>query len=202
MFYKPDWENAQERMIAWWNREIIDRVAIQAISPKRQYCFQAKKDYSLIERWTNPEIIAEMYEDYFKRTYFGGEAYPYLGVTLGPSILGAFLGCELVFAEGTSWQKSFLKTIKDFKNMEFKPENKWYRLIHAITDLALERAENKFFVSIADLGSTAEVLAYMRGSDGLCYDLADYPDEVKAARNCIMDLCPVFMTSCIARSRR
>ena len=35
MYYKPDWEQAKERMLAWWDHEIIDRACVAVHAPKR-----------------------------------------------------------------------------------------------------------------------------------------------------------------------
>ena len=29
MLYKPDWEQARQRLVAWWEGEILDRAVIQ-----------------------------------------------------------------------------------------------------------------------------------------------------------------------------
>jgi hypothetical protein len=188
MDYKEDWDRASERINAWWNREIIDRIAIQVTAPKTDNVTHKDRNYSLVERWTNPNAIIERYENMFENTYFGGEAYPYLIVTLGPSIIGALLGCELVFDEGTSWQKHFMSNIEDFRKVKFNKNNKWYEIIKNITDAAVEHAQNRYFVSIADLGASGDILAYMLGSEQLCYDLIENPDSIKNAIDYIMNL--------------
>ena len=38
MLYKEDWQTAQERLQAWWDREIIDRACIQVTAPACRRC--------------------------------------------------------------------------------------------------------------------------------------------------------------------
>lgn len=191
MYYKEDWERAQQRYVAWWNNDILDRVALQVTAPKKDFIEKPVNQYTMLEKWTNPEIVLEMHERTFNKTFYGGESYPYIWVTLGPSIMGAYLGCELVFDETTqwtTWQKPCISGIHEFPQHKFTRNNKWYKIINEIIDLALEKGKDKYFVSVADIGASAEVLLHMLGAEKLCYDMIDLPNEVKSARDSIIDL--------------
>jgi len=53
MLYKEDWEQAKQRFLAWWNGEIIDRIALQVRAPRKSYRPRPlAPPLSLEARWT------------------------------------------------------------------------------------------------------------------------------------------------------
>ena len=103
MLFKDDWDKAGQRFGAWWSNDVLDRLAITVTAPMEGMKEPRTYNCSLLERWTNPDIVIIQHEESFERTFYGGEAYPYGWVTLGPTIISAYLGCELVFDEKTPW---------------------------------------------------------------------------------------------------
>ena len=195
MYFKEDWDKAKQRYNAWWNNDVLDRVAVAVTAPIEGFKEERRYNGSMVERWTNPEIVIGQHEQTFERTFYGGEAYPYVWVTLGPTIISAYLGCELVFDEKTpwtTWQKPCMKHINEFSSHSFSKDNPWYIILRQITELALERGKDRYFVSLADIGASAEVLLHMLGAEELCLAMVDEPDGVKSARDSIIALWKVL----------
>ena len=40
MYYKPDWDQAKERILAWWDGEIIDRAVVALAFAQRGHCLR------------------------------------------------------------------------------------------------------------------------------------------------------------------
>lgn len=185
--YKPDWHEARERIIAWWNGEIIDRVAIRVTAPAGQRR-QVTPPASLLGRWTDIDFLIENVEAHMEATYFGGETIPCASVNLGPSVMGAFLGCPLHHDDRTAWQTPIVHDPSDWDTVHFDPENEWWRSIKRITEALVEAGQGKYFVGITDLGDATDVMAYLRGPENLCIDLLDIPETVYGVRDRITDL--------------
>jgi hypothetical protein len=188
MLYKEDWEKASERIEAWWNCEVVDRVCLQVTAPKGKCKSEISKFHSLEERWTLPHVAAALNEENIKSTFWGGEAYPYFYVTLGPGIIGAYLGNNLIFDEGTTWQEPCISSIEDLMNLRFDSNNNWYKVVNNILDTALERGKDKYIVTLADIGGPSDTLANLLGPEKLCYELIDNPTGVKNARDRMLEL--------------
>jgi hypothetical protein len=183
MTYKEDWEDAQRRMTAWWEGEVLDRVCLQVTAPRegaRQRPIPEPPD--LLTRWTDADYLIEKARERFRTTFYGGEAFPCFVPNFGPDVFSAFLGAELVFAETTSWAET--PVIRDWASpppLRLDPENRWWRRMKGLIETAVERAEGAFVVAIPDTHAGGDALAALRGREALCLDLLDSPDAVRSA---------------------
>jgi hypothetical protein len=189
MLYKEDWEQSKERFLAWWNGEIVDRVALQVRAPRKNYRPRPLTPPSSLEaRWTDIEWNLERAEENFKATFFGGEAFPCFWCNLGPDIMAAFLGAELVFEETTTWVKPLIVDWDNAPPLQIDPNNRWWRLVQEMTKAAVERGKDKFFVGLTDIHAGGDLLAALRGRENFCTDLIDYPEKVREAMRQITPL--------------
>lgn len=94
MIYKDDWEEARQRMMAWWSGEVADRAVVQVTAPQKDAkVASAWNGWHLVHNLAHPERTFEEFEKHCQGTYFGGEALPNLFINLGPGIPAAYLGC-------------------------------------------------------------------------------------------------------------
>ncbi|MFP3902751.1 MAG: hypothetical protein ACLFWB_00785, partial [Armatimonadota bacterium] len=104
MLYKPDWKQAQERFLAWWNGLIIDRVAMSVKAPREKPVRDVpvpeppEDPYRL---HADPEYLVELWEAGFARTYFAAEAIPTRTLLVGY----AAMGTPVTFHERTIWSE-------------------------------------------------------------------------------------------------
>ncbi len=171
--YKEDWPQARERIEALWQGEIIDRVAIRVTAPSGRPRRHVEPPADVIGRWTDIDYIVENYEAHFEATYFGGESIPCATVNLGPSVIGAYLGCPLHHDNRTAWQDRIIDEPADWANVRFDPANKWWQLTKRITEALVE---------------ATDVISYMRDPENVCMDLLDIPETIYAVRDKITDL--------------
>ena len=102
---KPDYDKCVERVCAWFNAEIIDRV------PVRFHRHNAEYDHiignsghaSLRDRWMDAEFQASSFLGSVKGKTFLGETFPVYMPNLGPNFFAAIHGAELEFGETTTW---------------------------------------------------------------------------------------------------
>ena len=80
LIYKEDWQEAQERMEAWWQGEILDRAVIQVTAPRDGVVPPPGPDgvpeERLLEWFTDVEQVVPRLERRVQATYWGGEAFP------------------------------------------------------------------------------------------------------------------------------
>ncbi len=70
MLYKDDWEQAKERFLAWWEGEVVDRVALQVQAPRKGVKPQHRTaPPSLGARWTDIEWRLWQAEESFRTTF-------------------------------------------------------------------------------------------------------------------------------------
>jgi len=211
MYYKPDWEQAKQRMLAWWHHDAIDRccVAVHARRngsklpplPNLQYEMWldgmdviAEDDHAALERWwTDPDLNYERALRWFEGSYFGGEALPVTQVNWGAMAMAAMFGSPPVFSKTTVWYQPVIRDW-DAWQWEFDPDTNpiWQSLLSIVTRLR-EGAEGRYFVGKPELGNGADVLSLMRGMDTLAMDLYAYPEQVKRGVDYISDIWVALM---------
>jgi 5-methyltetrahydrofolate--homocysteine methyltransferase len=60
----------------------------------------------------------------------------------------------------------------------YDPANRWWQRVLNVTRTAVEDWGEQVLVAIADIGGNLDILASLRGSQKLLYDLTDHPEEV------------------------
>jgi hypothetical protein len=199
MYYKDDWPKAKERLLAFWNNEIIDRCCVAVFTPRRGSKLQpfpelqwgpwlgglekfSDDDIESIRKWwIDPEENYNRMIKWFENTCFAGEAVPATYVNWGAMAMAAFYGSEPVFKKETVW---YPPVIEDWKTWDWKFEPEydeyWNRTLE-ITKYLLDRSDGRYFVGTPEFGTAGDLLSLMRGMDKLSVDLLDCPSEVKRA---------------------
>ncbi|NLS78542.1 MAG: hypothetical protein GXY76_14915 [Chloroflexi bacterium] len=190
MLYKPDWEQARARMLAWWAGAESDRPIIQVTAPRREAPGRPGwSSWSLIHNLDHPERALEGYEAYCRDTFFGGEAFPNLWINLGPGVTAAYLGRVPRIAEETVWfEAAEAMSWERILSLRLDPDDKWWAITKRLTSLATERGHGQYFASVTDLNGVHNVLGSLRGTQRLAMDCLDDPDLVKRASAHLTDI--------------
>jgi hypothetical protein len=205
VYYKPDWEQAKTRLLAWWNHDIVDRCCIAVHAPRRGSDLPAFPDLQqgpwlggldeiddedaegIARWWTDPDLNRQRAITWFEHTFFGGEALPITYVNWGAMALAGMLGAPVDFQRSTVW---YGPVIHDWATWEWPtdPRNSttWQTLV-AIIDAMAEGAAGRYFVGKPELGNGADVLSLMRGMENLALDLYTEPAHVARGVEVISD---------------
>jgi hypothetical protein len=180
--YKDDWEQAQARLLAWWQCEVIDRACIQVYAPRAGVQPSPPPVPTSEEaRWTDIDYVVAAQGERMRCTYFGGEAFPLFNPDLGPDIFAAFLGAPLHFAPDTSWADPILTDWETRPPLRLDPANHWWQLQTGLVAAGKAAGQGKWLAGIPDTHSGGDALAALRGRQALCFDLIDRPEQVEAA---------------------
>ena len=184
MLYKEDWEEAQRRLLAWWDREVIDRPAIQVYAPREKPLPAPKPPETTVEQArTDPEVVVARNQYHFAHTWYGGEAFPHLFVNLGPGVASTYLGGNAVIDENTVWFPPSHDRIDDIPDLAFDRGNRWWRTTAAITRASVQAGRDRWLTSITDIGGIADLIANLIGTEKLLLALHENPEGVKRARD-------------------
>jgi hypothetical protein len=200
MKYIANWETVQQRHTAFWEREVIDRCCVSATVPAKEPIAGSSLNgpgdpeaEELIDYWTNPERILERHLYLFDQTHFGADALPRIWVNLGPGITAAYLGSSVHLSKETIWFEPFIKDWQHDSYL-FDPRSIWWERTKAITAALTRESGGDFLVSITDLSGAADIMCHLRGTEQLCIDLIEQPEEIKNVRDYIMQV----LSSCYA----
>ena len=188
MELKEDWEQAKQRMEAWWVGEVLDRPCLQVTAPKPGWQERLRRaaerpaDISLERWWTDVELILERERCRLEGTFFGGEAFPLFNPNLGPDIFAAFLGSPLRFVDTTTnWADPAFASWEEAPTFRLDRSNRWWQLMQALLRAASEAGEGRWITGVPDTHAGADALSALRGTDLLCLDFYDRPEQVRQA---------------------
>ena len=179
---KPDYEEAQKMIDAFWDNEDAGRPIVHMTYPKPgAQPFPSKEYPSLEERWLDVEYRTEQLAHDIENTVFVAEAMPAIHPNLGPELFSSWAGCPYVYGEETTWSEPCVhdwetdgdKAVVDMSHPLFKK-------LEEFTGLLLERGKGSFIVGLTDFHPGGDHLAALRDPQTLATDLLEYPEFVKA----------------------
>jgi hypothetical protein len=177
---KPDFDQAVERIYAWYEQQMIDRPPVRFTRHNEEY--EAADDVwldswrGLKDKWFDETYQIERFMLQVRGKRYLGETFPVYWPNLGPSIFAAYYGCPLEFGEVTSWTTPILDDYS--KAVTLDRQNEYLLKIESLTRAALEMAPGRFIVGYTDMHAGLDWVAALRGTERLCLDLIDNPDPI------------------------
>jgi hypothetical protein len=179
----PQFEEAMQRVDAWYHCEILDRPPIRFMA--HNAFLDTGVDYAKLSseerraRWFDVEYQVDLFEQSIEGRTFHGETFPVFWPNLGPNVYAAFYGTELEFGEVTSWSKPIVCDWDDMGSLKLDTNNIYFKKIEELTRHALDRCRGKYLVGYTDLHPGIDCAAAWRGMGQLCMDMVDCPEQVK-----------------------
>ncbi len=180
---KPDFNQAMQRIYAWYEQELIDRPPVRFTRHNAE--FEAADNVwkpqwrDLRDKWFDEEYQLEKFMTQVRGKHYNGETFPVFFPNLGPAVSAAFYGCPLEFADVTSWSLPILNG--DASDAYTRPlvldwNNVYMQKLESLMQCALQICEGKFLVGYSDLHGGMDILAALRGTNQLLLDLVDAPE--------------------------
>jgi len=182
-FDNDRWAKIKDDARRWWagdpGRPLI-QVRLKGKPPERPEPALPGHEFASFYPMDVPgEEIVDRWDYDLGRTMFLGDAFPHVCPNLGPGVIAAFLGAELVNGSDTVWfhPKEDLP-IADL-DFQFDPDNAWYLRCRDLILAAVDRWGGSVQCGLTDLGGNLDILSVFRPSEKLIYDLYDSPEHVK-----------------------
>jgi hypothetical protein len=180
---KPDFHAAQQRWLAFWAHELLDRPCCVMRAPKQgaptapapPYMAGAREDFGPVIE----QILA-----WARSVYWGGDAIPCYSPSFGPDQMAAWLGAELHFPAqsfGTNWVVPSIDDWQEALPITLDPNNYWWRRMLDFCAALAQAFAGKMLVAHVDLHSNLDALAALRGPQRLCLDLIEQPEIIDRA---------------------
>lgn len=178
---KPDYDVCVNRIEAWFQGEILDRVPIRFHRHNAEYDNSHSSNHATIrERWFDAEYVVDDYLRSIEGMRFNAETFPVFMPNLGPNVYAAFHGGDMTFEETTSWYHEIIHNYDtDLSKIKFSKDNVFYKKLLEITDVALKKHDNRFIVGYTDLHPGLDCALAWRGTNDLCMDLMLDPDNAQ-----------------------
>ena len=195
MEYKDDITEAKERMVAWWDHEIIDRPVLSYYYPKRRgklgtFLDTVGEDWTLANDYDDIDNALDGFEKRAKESYFGGESIPFYFTNYGPGIMAAVFGVIPEFKSNTVWFSLPVKPediIEHLESIKLNQNNVWYSRLLRITETAAKRAGENYLISVTDIGGVLDILSSFLGPTNIILTMKRNPDIIDTCRAIISE---------------
>ncbi|MDF2684842.1 MAG: hypothetical protein K0S55_23 [Clostridia bacterium] len=182
-------EESKARYKRFWNREDTDRCVLYIVAPKevKNAQFNYMQPKNLYDKWTNKELIHNNMLYWAEHTQYVGDGFESLFVNTGPGCLAACISDTFELADDTVWFDT-VQYILDWDkcpDLKLNRESEMFKLVKSITEYSLSHSDKRYYTSISDIGGNFDVLASLRGTSNLLYDMFDYPEKIKKASEVI-----------------
>ena len=179
---KPDFEKAMERIYAWYENEIIDRAPVRFAShneQNEQLVEDGKGHKTLEDRWFDAEYQVDLHIAEVKGKQHLAETFPVFFPNLGPEVYSAFYGGEMDYQEITSYYKPLIKEWDDLSILKLDYNNRFWKKLEELTDLAIEKCNGISLVGYTDLHPGLDCAAAWRDPEQFCVDLLLDPEKAQ-----------------------
>jgi len=202
-FTPEDWDRIERDYGAWWAGE-LDRPLVLLTGTEPDADLPELSGFLASHPDLSPEEICERRHAHLCATRFYGDAFPTWFINFGAGALAAFLGSKVNPDGHTVWFEPPEDLAMRDIDPAFDREGYWWRRVVDITRAAVERWDGLVAVSHTDIGGTLDVIASLRSTEGLLFDLADVPEEVERVlwkvsdfwRQCYDELTPIIAARC------
>lgn len=100
----------------------------------------------------------------------------------------AMLGCTVRIAPGSIWAEEMCLSWDELETLQVNESNPWLQKFLAFTEMLAERSAGRFPVGLPILRGVSDMLAALRGSSQVIYDLYDHPAEVHRLIDKLVDI--------------
>jgi len=178
----PDlgWETTAENWTAWWAGELERAlVVLECVEPADvvtpHYASTFLGNYAL--EIPTDELL-DLFVPRLQATHYLGDAYPRFWPNFGPGIVAAFAGASLHAVPDTTWFTPGESGELSQLHVSLRVDDPWWQRAKTVTQSAVERWGDQLSIGFTDLGGNLDILAHLRGTQQLLFDLVDRPQEV------------------------
>lgn len=190
-FADVDWPRLEQDWGAWWAGDLTRPIVVLETREPREGVDWEKFDAFLSQFPEDTPIDRVLDHSQFvmDATHYYADAYPRWDCNFGAGSVAGFLGASWEHSHEyrTTWFHG--APTRSLAEVVINPDPTnacWGRTLEA-TKGALDRWAPQGAIGYADLGGNLDILASLRGTQALLYDLHDVPDEVERLSGLITD---------------
>lgn len=161
----------------FWERKNTDRPILN-IAYNKPGAKPYRAPETVTEQWLDPEYNYTAFKKRTENQEFLAEGIPGYFTNLGPGCLAACIGGGYKLAKQTVWfdKPQYITDWEDAPEIAFDEQSEmWQNITRKQERFA---ADPDVCFSITDLGGVMDILASLRGTEDLLYDLYDYPEKI------------------------
>ena len=174
-FTDQDWARVERDWTAWWDGELERPIVMIGGTEQDVAIEEFTSNFALS---VPGEAVIDHYQKHLEASRFYGDAFPKWWPNFGPGILAGFVGATVHTVPDTVWFSPAQDVPISAVRPVCGPANPWWQRVRELTRLAASRWGDKVAVGHTDLGGNLDIVASLRGTQRLLFELSDAPDEV------------------------
>ena len=180
--WKHNWDETRQHFVDWWQQEglVLGGGPPPAPDPHEDIADPGPAP-SIETHYQDAQARARRNHYHVSRQSFPLDVIPVAGTDIGPGSLALLLGSDPGFSPETVWFESCMEEDPNPESrppLRFDPHNRWWQVHEATLKACAELARKKYIVGCPDLVENIDILASLRGSQRLLFDLIERPDWV------------------------
>lgn len=184
-----DWDKRKERYEQYWNR--TNKTPLLYITAPKDGAVYDKSIYEADAEtfWFDPKYMVKVLRHDFNNIYYAADSYPCVSPSLGTHLLASLIGLEVKYNETSAWIVHKDCPLSEIKDFNITPNNFYYKKIKEILNHFAEDAKNEdYIVGMVDLNAGMDGIISLIGSENLCFEMIDEPEEVQRVNGEIFNL--------------
>lgn len=183
LFSDANWPKLERDWTSWWAGELNrPLVVLETQCPRPGIDWESFDTFLTQFHMDTPvELLLDHCDLLHDATHYYGDAFPRWVCNFGAGAVAGFLGAPW-HHDGryrTTWfQQKPGASLNDIA-VRYDPDNVLWRKVQETTDAAIARWGSRACVGYVDLTGNLDVLAILRGTQELLYDLHDAPENVE-----------------------
>ena len=180
-FTDDDWARVAHAWGSWWAGELprpLVMVRTEDVPPGADLPATAGPTSQLALSMPADDVL-DRYQAHLEHARFYGDAWPRWWPNFGPGIVAGFLGARVTSVPETVWYEPAQSVPIDRLTVAYDANNPWWQRVRSLTQQAVERWGDRVTVTFSDLGGNLDILASLRTTERLLFELLDAPDEVE-----------------------
>jgi hypothetical protein len=180
--WKKNWPEAREHFLAWWDHSglVLGIWGTGLPKPGEPWVDEPAPPASANPRikHTDPASVSLRIRAEMARKTWPADMLPLAWPDIGTVALAPFLGAIPDYGEDNVWYKPCFSDPDAVPALAFDPENPEVKILESVVRETVREARGNYFVGMPAYVPNLDVLAELRGTQDLLFDMLDRPDWI------------------------
>ena len=179
-FNEGDWQRIERDWAAWWAGELERPLVLmdEKVHPAGRTLPRLPKFAASFPLSMPAALVIDHVQANLEATHWYGDAFPKWWPNFGPGMMAGFLGAKVHSVPETVWFSPASDVPAAAVQPRYDAENVWWQRVRSLTTEAVERFGGAVAVGHTDLGGNLDVVASLRETQRLLYEVHDEPEQV------------------------
>ncbi len=184
--WKSNWDETRRRFLAWWDHQGLVLgtwgTGLPRVGDPWEPVSAPPLPTSLAERHTDPDYVARRVHFEMAGKEWPADMLPVAWPDVGTVCLAPYLGAMPGYEVDRVWYAPGIVDPETARPLRFDAANQQVHILESVVRETVRRGGGRYLVGMPALVPNLDVLAELRGTEALLFDMIDRPEWVERAR--------------------